>query len=136
MLNVLEIYKIISDYDKLYEHAKKIINTISELDNKYFISKRIESISFDNVYVNVTCDDSSMGCYDSISFQFPIVWLTIDNIEELKVLVINDKIARETEERKAFEARQIELQKISEDYQYNQYLTLKAKFEPKIGHQY
>ena len=81
-----EILKIINNYNELIELAKKKIEVLEIIDKGRFnTSKGIEKVSFYDDMVDVICDDSCRGCYDSLSFSFPIYYLSLTD-DELMIL--------------------------------------------------
>lgn len=90
-----EIKEIINNYEKLYQLATEKIKVIEKLDSEYTTSRRIEDISFYDGAVSVTCDDSRMGCYDTRSFNFPIVWLAKTDAELEEIVVIYRELKAE-----------------------------------------
>ena len=125
------IEKIIRDYDDLLELAKNRLKIIEIADNKYNTARGVEDISFDintTPYVCVKCDDSCMGCYDSLSFSFPLHWLSLSD-EELKNVVIKEKIDEIKKEKLKNEALILRRQKEKEQQELRQYKRLKEKFK-------
>jgi len=125
-----EIELVIINYDKLIKLAKEKINVIQELDNKYNTARGIEEISFEGNMVYVKCDDSCRGCYDSLYFNFPIDYLSIDN-QELQKIVINAKELEIESKRIAEEEKQLKEKQATALRELEQYRKLKAKFEYK-----
>lgn len=123
-MELKEIKEIVNNYEKLCQLATEKIKVIEKLDSKYTTSRGIEDISFYDDVVSVTCDDTCMGCYDNLYFEFPIVWLSKTD-DELKELVV---IQRE-KERKAKEEKQLKDEQEAEQRELEQYKRLKAKFE-------
>lgn len=123
-MNIEEINDVIKKYNILYEYAENTIQIMGILDEKYKTSKGIEQITFDEDTVNVVCDDTCRGCYDTFSFSFPIIWLTLNN-EQLKSVITtlreieNDKKAHEEELKKQQEQKK----------EYEKFLELRDKYE-------
>lgn len=89
-----QIKEIINQYEELNKLARQKIAIMEEHDyDVYNTAKGIEEISFEDEIVYVRCDDSCMGCYDFLSFSFPLSLLAL-NDEELAV-----EIKRREEER-------------------------------------
>ena len=127
-MNLEQINEIIANYDKLYALAKSKIEVIEKLDSQYNTARGIEDISFYDDVVGVTCDDTCMGCYDSLSFTFPIVWLSKTDAELWELVVVQREFKVE-KERKAKEEKQLKEKKEAEQRELEQYQRLKAKFE-------
>lgn len=127
-MNLEQINNIIRDYDKLVALAKSKIEVIERLDYQYNTARGIEEISFDGDVVWVKCDDSCRGCYDSLSFTFPIAWLSKTD-DELNELVVTARELKAKKERKAKEEKQLKEKKEAEQRELEQYQRLKAKFE-------
>lgn len=127
-MNIEQINSIISNYNDLVTLAKLKIEVIEKLDNQYNTAKGIEKISFDGDFVWVECDDSSMGWYDSLSFTFPIIWLSKTDAE-LEQLVIIARELKAEKERKNKEEKQFKEKEEAEQRELKQYQRLKAKFE-------
>jgi len=123
-MNLEQINEIIANYDKLYALAESKIEVIEKLDSQYNTARGIEEISFDGDVVWVKCDDSCKGCYDSLSFTFPIAWLSKTDAE-LEELVVIQRELKSEKERKAKEKEKKE----AEQRELEQYQRLKAKFE-------
>lgn len=123
-----EINEIVSNYYKLVVLAKEKIKIIEEFDSQYCTARGIEEISFESDYVNVKCDNSCRGCYDTLYFSFPISFLT-KNEDELKNIVIYDKELRLEKERKAKEESKLKEKQDAEQRDLEQYKRLKEKFE-------
>lgn len=123
-----EIKEIINNYEKLYQLATEKIKVIEKLDSEYTTSRRIEDISFYDGAVSVTCDDSSMGCYDTRSFNFPIAWLAKTDAELEEIVVIHRELKAE-KKRKAKQEKQLKEKEEVEQRELEQYKRLKAKFE-------
>ncbi len=127
-MNLEQINEIITNYDKLYALAKSKIKVIEKLDSQYNTARGIEEISFDGDSVWVMCDDSCMGCCDSLSFTFPIVWLSKTDAELEELVVIARELKME-KERKAKKEKKLKEKKEAEQRELEQYQRLKAKFE-------
>lgn len=127
-MNLEQINEIIANYDKLYALAKYKIEVIEKFDSQYNTARGIEEISFDGDVVWVKCDDSCRGCYDSLSFTFPIAWLSKTDAELEEFVVIQRELKAE-KERKAKEEKQLKEKKEAEQRELEQYKRLKAKFE-------
>ena len=127
-MNLEQINEIITNYDKLYALAKSKIEVIEKLDSQYNTARGIEDISFYDDVVSVTCDDTCMGCYDSLSFAFPIAWLSKTDAE-LEELVVIQREFKAEKERKRKEEKQLKEKKEAEQRELEQYQRLKAKFE-------
>jgi hypothetical protein len=126
-MNIEQINKIITNYDKLYILAKSKIKVLQQLDHQYNTARGIDEISFDEGKVYVKCDDSFRGCYDCLLFNFPITWLSKTD-SELEELVVTARELKAEEERKAKEEKQLKEKKESEQRELEQYQRLKAKF--------
>lgn len=126
-MKIEKIKSTLKNYNDLINYAKSKIGIMGELDDIYRTGNYgIEEISFskDSDTVYVKCDDSSFGCYDSFSFNFPVEWLTKSN-NELKEIVLNEK-----EIRLKIEAEEVgKYLKESERIEYEKYLKLKNKYE-------
>ncbi len=127
-MNIEQIKKIIQDYEELEKLTIFKIKVIESLDNKYNTSRGIENISFYGDDISVTCNDTCMGCYDSLSFNFPLNWLSKTD-SELGEIVIMEKELRVERERKLMEERILNEKKRSEERELEQYKKLKSKFE-------
>lgn len=131
MYNLELIRQVIDLYEGLLYQAKSQITILEKLDyEKYNTCRGIEEITFDGDLVNVKCDDSCRGCYDTHYFDFPLSWLDKSE-EELSVII---KEAREKEEeakRKAQEEKKAKEEKEREQREMETYLRLKEKFESK-----
>ena len=127
-MNIEYINEIIANYDKLYALAEYKIKVIEQLDDQYHTARGIEKISFDGDIVWVQCDDSCRGCYDSLSFEFPIAWLSKTDAE-LEELVVIERELKAEKKRKDKEEKQLKEKKESEQRELEQYQRLKAKFE-------
>lgn len=113
-MNIEKINTIFKDYDNLLELVYNVIKVLESTNrDKYNTSKGVENIEFDNYKdrVYVTCDDSFRGCYDTISFSFPIEWLTKSELELTKLVLI-EKDIEIVNKRKALEEK--ELKKLQE----------------------
>jgi len=129
MENLEQIKEVISNYDKLIALAKTKIKIMEEIDDKYNTARGIESIEFYNDNdVSVSCDDTCRGCYDSLSFSFPLSYLSL-NDDELKIAVAEGKSKRDEEERLKKEEKELKEQKDKEQRELEQYKKLKQKFE-------
>jgi hypothetical protein len=129
MGNLEQIKEVISNYGKLIELAESKIKIMEEIDNKYNTAKGIERVNFyGDSDVSVSCDDSCMGCYDSLSFSFPLSYLSLRD-DELKVVVEQDKAKRIEQEKQKKEQKQIKEQEDKEQRELEQYKKLKDKFE-------
>lgn len=95
-MELKEINHIISEYEKLHTLTVSKIQIMEQVDGRYSTRKGIEQISYEDGYVNVSCDDTCMGCYDSHSFGFPVEWLTLSD-EELTTTIQDFKKAKEKE---------------------------------------
>ncbi len=127
-MNLEQIEEIITNYDKLLDLTKSKIGVMEKLDPQYNTARGIEEISFDGDVVCVKCDDSCRGCYDSLSFTFPIAWLSKTD-EELGELIMIQRELKAEKERKAKEEKQFKEKKEAEQRELEQYQKLKAKFE-------
>ena len=123
-----EINKIIADYDNLIKIVESKVVVLEKLDFKYCTARGIDDIFFENDRVCVRCDNSFMGCADTLYFDFPIQWLTKSD-DELKQLVIDERDAREKKEREIEERKLLEENKRREQFEHEQYLKLKLKYE-------
>ena len=127
-MNLEQINEIIANYNMLYDLAKSKIEVIEKLDKQYNTGDFIQRILFDYDEVFVECDNTCIGCYDTISFTFPIAWLTKTDAE-LEEIVIIEKELNAEKERKAKEEKQLEQKKIIEQKELEEYQRLKAKYE-------
>jgi len=127
-MKIDQINNIINDYDKLVDLTVLKIKVIEKLDNHYYTGRRIEDVSFYSDSVSVRCDDSAMGCYDSLSFSFPIIWLTKTD-SELEELVTTEKELRI----KAKEELHLKQKEEQEQRELERYLKLKEKYEQKTN---
>ena len=123
-----QIKDIIDNYEKLYQLASSKIEVLEKLDSQYSTLRGIEDISFYDDVVSVSCDNSCMGCYDTHSFSFPIIWLSI-NDSELEEIVIIQKEFNAENKRKLKEEKELKEKQEKEQLQLEQYQLLKAKFE-------
>ena len=136
MMTLEKILNIITEYDALWELTKEKIKILQKFDKTYNTANGIEDIIYDDksvMYeggsVMVTYDTSCRGCYDSDSFEFPLIWLTKTE-EELKEL-IGDKQQKEEElKRQKEEERKRKEKEEEEKRQRELYMRLKEKFEP------
>ncbi len=129
MENLEQIKEVISNYDKLIALVKTKIKIMEEIDNKYNTARGIESVDFySDSDVSVSCDDSCRGCYDSLSFSFPLSYLSLSD-DELKAVVEQDKAKRVEEERLKKEEKELKELKDKEQRELEQYKKLKQKFE-------
>lgn len=129
-MNLEQINDVINNYDKLVELVHEKIKILEESDNKYNTAKGIESTSFGDGVVYVTCDDTCMGCYDYFSFSFPLNFLTLSD-DDLKKVVEQEKKDRIEKERVEKEKKKQKEKIESEQRELEQYQKLKAKFELK-----
>lgn len=129
MENLEQIKEVINNYDNLITLVKAKIKVIEKIDIKYNTSRGIEGICFssDNK-VSVTCDDSFMGCYDSLSFNFPLEYLTLSD-DELILVVTKAKKDRVANEKLIKQQKELKEQKDKEQRELEQYEKLKQKFE-------
>lgn len=127
-MNLEQINEIISNYDKLVVLAKEKIKFLESLDSQYRTARGIESISFENEYVEVKCDDSCRGCYDTYYFSFPILFLSKSN-EELEQIIIDLREVKEERERRQKEAEKRKQEDAKEKSDFTLYQKLKEKFE-------
>ena len=98
-MNIQQINQIVSDYDALNQLAISKVDILKTIDpNEYSTYKGIEEIRYYDETVGVRCDDSSWGCYDQCSFEFPLTWLTKTD-EELAEIVENERKVRLEKER-------------------------------------
>ena len=123
-MNLEQINEIIANYNILYNLAISKINVLEKLDKKYRTGNYIEKIKFGNDEVFVYCDDSYRDCYDTLSFSFPITWLSKADAELEELVELNAE-----KERKAKEEKQLEYMKKIEQKELEEYQRLKAKFE-------
>jgi hypothetical protein len=129
MENLEQIKEVINNYDKLIALAETKIKIMEEIDNKYNTARGIESIDFySDSDVSVSCDDSCRGCYDSLSFSFPLIYLSLSD-DELKSVVEQNKVKRIEEERLKKEQKELKEQNEKEQRDLEQYKKLKEKFE-------
>ena len=123
-----EILNTIRAYNELHNLVYQKIEIMSKLDNKYDTSKGIENIDIDVESVFVTCDDDScMGSYDSYSFSFPTLWLSLED-EALEVVI--EEVKNE-ELRKREELTKMRKAKDKEKHELAEYERLRNKFENK-----
>lgn len=127
-MNLEQINEIITNYNILHNLAISKINVLEKLDKKYRTGNYIEKITFGDDEVFVYCDDSYRDCYDTLSFSFPITWLSKADAE-LEELVLIEKELNAEKERKAKEEKQLEEKKKTEQRELEEYQRLKAKFE-------
>ena len=78
--------------------------------------------------VDVICDDTYFGCYDSYSFGFPINLLSKTD-KELEEIVIMEKELNIEIERKKQEEKLLKEQREKEQREFEQYQKLKTKYE-------
>lgn len=123
-----QIKDIIDNYEKLYQLATSKIEVLEKLDSHYSTLRGIENISFYDDVVSVSCDNSCMGCYDTHSFSFPIIWLSKTD-SELEEIVIIQKEFNAENKRKLKEEKELKEKQEKEQRQLEQYQLLKAKFE-------
>ena len=118
-----QIESIIGDYNYLIACTKNTISKLSKLDNSQYSTRRgVEDIKFYGDSVNVTCDDTCMGCYDQHSFEFPNEYLTMTD-EQLLVAVNNEKTERikkeelklEREKREELERKLIQFERLKNE---------------------
>lgn len=131
MYNLESVRQVIALYLRILEQAKSQITILEKLDyEKYSTFRGIEEITFNDGLVNVKCDDTCRGCYDTHYFDFPLEWMDKSE-EELSIIL---KEAREKEEetkRKAQEEKKAKEEKEREQREMETYLRLKEKFETK-----
>lgn len=127
-MNIDKINETISNYNELVALATSKIKIIEILDNRYNTARRIEDIYFGDDLVNVVCDDTFMGCYDSRYFEFPVEWLSKTDSEIAEIVLIAKELRIE-KERKANEEKQLKEKKDAEQLEFEQYKRLKDKFE-------
>lgn len=127
-MNLEQINEIIANYNMLYDLAISKIKILEKLDKQYNTGNCIEDISFYDDDVLVNCDDSRCGYYDTLSFTFPIIWLTKADAE-LEELVLIEKELNAEKERIEKEEKQLEDKKKIEQKELEEYQRLKAKFE-------
>lgn len=129
-MNLEKINQMIEDYDSLINLVKSKIEILESLDSQeYYTGHRgIESISFEEGKVHVSCDDTFRGCRDWVSFEFPIEWL-LKTQEELKVIVLKEKEQRVQDKMKKQEEARIKAQEEKEQQDFLKYQQLKKKFE-------
>ena len=127
-MNIEQINKILSDYNELISLVKSKVSVLEPLDSRYNTCRGIEEIIIEEGSVTVRCNDSFRGCYDTVSFDFPLEWLTIPD-NELEEMVKTEKenlIRKEIEE---LERREQKKQQEENQREFEKYLALKAKFE-------
>lgn len=124
-----EVKSAIETYLKLEKLVKEVSNKLEKLDFvQYRTGNYIESISFENDLVYVSCDDTYSGCgKDSTTLEFPISWLYLSD-EELEKVVITAKELRIEKERekKRLEQEKSKLEK--EEIDRKEFERLKEKF--------
>lgn len=124
-----EINLAIESYSKLEELVEKVSNKLNQLDSKvYNTGNYIESISFENDLVYVTCDDSYSGCGKEYSYiDFPVSWLSLSNEEIEKVVITAKELKLEKERvKKILEQEKSKLEK--EERDRKEFERLKKKF--------
>lgn len=128
MKNIEQIKEIISNYDKLIELAKNKISIMEDIDDKYNTARGIETINFYGENdVSVSCDDSCMGCYDTLGFSFPLSYLALSD-DELKEVVLKAKQEREKAELIKEEQQKEKEKQEKEKRELALYNSLKQKF--------
>jgi len=123
-----QINEVIKNYNDLQALVEEKVAILEIIDNKYNTAKGIEEIKFEDDNVYVTCDNTCMGCYDSLSFSFPLVYLTLSD-EKLKEVAKADMLNRIEKQRIENEQKDLKEKQKTEEYEKEQYLKLKAKFE-------
>lgn len=129
-MNLKQIKNIISKHNELITLAESKIKVIEKFDFQYYTSNGVEKISFDNDLVNVQCDDTHMGCYDTYEFNFPIEWL-FKTDSELEELVVTARELKKEKERKAEKEMQLKAKEEAEQRELEQYKRLKEKYDKK-----
>ncbi len=127
-MKIEQINETLANYAKLIELAESVILTIDTLDKIYDTGRGIETISFEDDRVIVTCDDTCCGDRSSFNVYFPIKFLTM-NEDELKQTIINDKELRLEREQKIKEEKHLKEKKRNEELEFLRYQQLKEKFE-------
>lgn len=129
-MNLAEIQTTLEKYQELVKLTRRKIAIMEKHDyDTYNTAKGIEDIYFEdeNETVHVRCDDSCMGCYDSLSFNFPVRFLAlgdeelaaeierrVDEREQRKKVEEENRRMRENEKRKEQELET--LRKLKEKY--------------------
>lgn len=131
-MNLEQINELIINYNKLIDLAKSKIKVIEGIDSQYNTARGIEEISFDidTKTVYVKCDDSCRGCYDSLSFEFPIEWLSKTDLE-LWEIVKSAMESRKAKARLDAEEKKNKEKIEAEQRELEQYKRLREKFENK-----
>lgn len=130
-MDLAKINETISDYFKIIDLVRAKCDVLESADNQYNTLMGIEEINFYNDgsnLVNVTCDATIFGCYDSHTYSFPIEWLAKSD-EELKEIVILAKKEREEKERIQKEEEKRKQKEDKELSDLREFKRLKAKFE-------
>lgn len=113
-MNLVEIQITIAKYQELEKLARQKIAIMEKHDYRaYGTARGIERISFDDELVYVVCDDTCLGHYDTLSFEFPVSLLALGD-EELEVEINRRREERERKEIEDAEARKrkdLDLQK-------------------------
>lgn len=127
-MNLEQINEIITNYKKLLALTESKIKILENLDSQYNTARYIEEITFEDNFVNVKCNASCRGYYDTQYFSFPILWLTKTD-EELEELIVTERELRKEKERKEKEENRLKEEKEVEQREFEQYQRLKFKFE-------
>lgn len=128
-MNLKQIENTISDYNTLIDLTKSKIKILENVDEMlYGTGNGVEKISFIDDAVSVRCDDSWRGCYDSLSFEFPIKWLSKSD-DELEQIVTMKRELRYEEARQYKEEMALKQNGEKEKREWEQYQALKTKYE-------
>lgn len=128
-MNIEEIKKILGDYQKLIDlvHHKVMILERNDFQ-QYNTYRGIETIDFEDDNVLVICDDTCFGVYDTNSFRFPLKYITMEDDELIKTVLL-DKEARLENDKKLAEENKIKQEELEKQRELDLYKKLKNKFE-------
>jgi hypothetical protein len=132
-MNIEKINTILKDYDNLLALVYNVIKVLESTNrDKYNTSKGVENIEFDNHEdrVYVTCDDSFRDYYDTISFSFPIEWLTKSELELTRLILI-EKDIEIVNKRKALEEKELKRLQEQEEKERELLHKLSVKYNNK-----
>jgi hypothetical protein len=130
-MDIEEIYSILDKYNDLLEIT---YNTIHKLEKihfaKYNTARGIENIEFNDIknIIYVTCDDSFRECYDTMSFSFPMEWLTKSELELTELVTKELELDAEIKRVKKIQKEEEEKRR-KEENDLAEYNRLKTKFE-------
>jgi len=123
-----EITKRIQNYKELTDLVKSKVKVMERCNFEEYNTRRgIESMSFDNDVVEVTCDDTFRGCYDTTYFEFPISWLSKTDAELEEIITMASELKKEKEREKKEQLKRAEEEKTRQK-ELELYKQLKAKF--------